>query len=319
MPWVRMDDQFPEHPKTLNAGPLAAWLDVAAWGYSSRYLTDGIVPREVIDRLAHFDGIKKNGKPIRNHDLAERLVASGLWKPHPDGYEIHDYLDYNPSRADVLAERAKKQQAGRKGAASRWGKADSRTDGSPIADAIAPAKAEPMAGAITPNGRTDGTRHSDRIATALPPTRTRPQPVPQEQDLEVQDLKAAAKLSRARGSQTSAAAAAEAETPEPHVLAHLLAAGVSRKNALRLVDEHSSDEIERQLAWLPQRPNIDRPAAALVTAIDENWEQPEAVATEPRIDLGNTLPTEQQEAIARQLRPELFGQPSANITSEPTT
>ncbi len=35
-------------------------------------------------------------------------------------YHIHDYLQWNRSRADVLAERDRKSKAGRKGAEKRW-------------------------------------------------------------------------------------------------------------------------------------------------------------------------------------------------------
>jgi len=34
------------------------------------------------------------------------LVKIGLWEDHPDGYFIHDWLDYNPPAERVLAKRA---------------------------------------------------------------------------------------------------------------------------------------------------------------------------------------------------------------------
>ena len=44
MSWIKIDDQFADHPKVLQAGPLASWLYVCGLTYSGRYLTDGWVP-----------------------------------------------------------------------------------------------------------------------------------------------------------------------------------------------------------------------------------------------------------------------------------
>jgi len=36
MAWVRLDDGFPDHPKALQAGPLACWLYVCGIAYANR-------------------------------------------------------------------------------------------------------------------------------------------------------------------------------------------------------------------------------------------------------------------------------------------
>lgn len=96
MTWVRLDDQFPEHPKVLRVGADAAWLHVSALCYCARQLTDGFVPDGAIGRLAEVK------KPV---DLAARLVGAGLWAVADGGWQINDYLAYNPSREKVLADR----------------------------------------------------------------------------------------------------------------------------------------------------------------------------------------------------------------------
>jgi len=96
MVWARFDDQYPDHPKVIEAGPLAAWLNVCAICYSSRYLTDGFVPAGQVRKLADLEDAMQ---------LAERLVAAGLWERVPGGFLVHDYLEYNPSREKVNAER----------------------------------------------------------------------------------------------------------------------------------------------------------------------------------------------------------------------
>jgi hypothetical protein len=72
------------------------------------------------------------------------------------------------------------------------------------------------------------------------------------------------------------AAGAAADLPtQPRPLAGLLALGVMREVAVDLIAEHGPDNVRRQLEWLPARQGIKRPAAAIVKAVREGWEQPE--------------------------------------------
>lgn len=101
MPWVRLDESFADHPKIERAGPLAAWLHVAALCYCSRHLTDGRLPKAKAIRLADIP------------DPAEHvsaLLREGIWTEDDSDYVLHDYLDYQPSRQDVEAERAAARQ-----------------------------------------------------------------------------------------------------------------------------------------------------------------------------------------------------------------
>jgi hypothetical protein len=111
VPWVRLDESFADHPKIERVGPLAAWLHVAALCYCARHLTDGALPKAKAHRLADIP------------DPAEHVAAllrEGLWTEDGSAYVLHDYLDYQPSRQDVEAERsaararmAKKRSAAR--------------------------------------------------------------------------------------------------------------------------------------------------------------------------------------------------------------
>ena len=107
MAWVKLDDTFPEHPKVLAAGPLAGWLHVCAIAYCNRNLTDGHVPGAVARRLADVPS------PQRHIDA---LVDQGLWLEDGPDYLLHDYLEYQPSKAKVLEER---ERARKRMAASR--------------------------------------------------------------------------------------------------------------------------------------------------------------------------------------------------------
>jgi hypothetical protein len=103
MPWVRIDDHFPDHPKVVQAGPLGIALHVAALCYCSRHLTDGFVPAAVVPNLLPT---AQNVTPEVTRDISVTLLEVGMWTEVRNGFQIHDYLDYNPSREKVLRERA---------------------------------------------------------------------------------------------------------------------------------------------------------------------------------------------------------------------
>jgi hypothetical protein len=115
MPWVRIDDQFPDHPKVVAAGQAAAWLYVTGLCYCNRMLTDGFIPADQVARLVPY-GAK----------LAPKLVEVGLWtvttRQDAEGYDVHDYHEYQPTREQVLAERhknAERQKRARERAAAK--------------------------------------------------------------------------------------------------------------------------------------------------------------------------------------------------------
>lgn len=102
MAWVKIDDQFYAHPKLIAAGPLAKSLFVDALCYANQYLTDGFIPEIVALQIS---------MPLEQycdagHEMIDILVNVGLWHKVQGGYQIHDYLDYNPSREHVMKERA---------------------------------------------------------------------------------------------------------------------------------------------------------------------------------------------------------------------
>jgi hypothetical protein len=115
--WSRLDDQAPLHPKWMAlardwqtwAAAKALWVDGLA--YCNRYLTDGLIPQA---------WVYSNTPMPRETALAaaEALVSVNLWERASNGdYIVHDFLDYNPSRQEVLEKRAK--DAARKAAASK--------------------------------------------------------------------------------------------------------------------------------------------------------------------------------------------------------
>ena len=94
MTWVKLDDNFADHPKVRNRSDQAFRLFVDLLVYCGRYNTDG--------RLTFADV-----ESHRHAEYAVELVEAGLWDETATGFEVHDFLVLNPSREKVEAEREK--------------------------------------------------------------------------------------------------------------------------------------------------------------------------------------------------------------------
>lgn len=112
MTWLRHDDDMLDHPKWIRAlrdggaDALLVWWRLCAW--SSRRLTDGVIPSDMVNEVARVERSKSKARAV------QALVACGLCAWRDDGaLTIVDYLERNPSKADVLAERDRRAQAQR--------------------------------------------------------------------------------------------------------------------------------------------------------------------------------------------------------------
>jgi hypothetical protein len=118
MPWVRKEDTYPRHRKIRRLNDAQYRMHDEAIHWCAEHLTDGHVPADELDDVT----VVKNP---RRH--VPTLIQRGLWHAaghdcprclqpsDPKGWVIHDYLEYNPTRLEVQAERARKREAGRRG------------------------------------------------------------------------------------------------------------------------------------------------------------------------------------------------------------
>jgi hypothetical protein len=120
MGWVRIDDNFADHPKVIALSDTAFRLYIEALCYSNRQLTDGFIPMAVYVKLS-------------KNDDADYLIEAGLWESvHGEvsgssvttGYQIRSYTEYQPTREKVqekreqAKERLRKYREGQKGNAN---------------------------------------------------------------------------------------------------------------------------------------------------------------------------------------------------------
>lgn len=93
MAWFKVDDQLAFHPKVVQAGNAAIGLWVRCGSYSAQFLTDGWLS---LDTVRALGGHKRD---------IDRLVQVGLWRHDGDGIRFHDWEDFQPTKAQVEAER----------------------------------------------------------------------------------------------------------------------------------------------------------------------------------------------------------------------
>ena len=118
---IALDDNIEDHPKFVSLSDAAFALWVRCIGYCRRNLTDGYVPEQAARARI------RSGK-------AEKVIAelcsppaglpngNPLWLKVLGGYQVHDYLEWNPSKEQVEERREQKRAA-----ASRGGQASGRT------------------------------------------------------------------------------------------------------------------------------------------------------------------------------------------------
>jgi hypothetical protein len=146
MPWVRVEAHALRHPKLVAVGAPGMILYLRALGYAAEHKTDGFLPAKVIPSLVddfadiglfwprdgrglsgrngvtdsvtalHADDddrppvMSPNAFDKRRRRLVAQMVAVGLWDKKPDGYGIHDYLDYQPAADDLKAAKTRQRE-----------------------------------------------------------------------------------------------------------------------------------------------------------------------------------------------------------------
>lgn len=105
MTWFKVDDKSAFHEKVLRAGDAAWGLLCRAGAWSSGQGTDGRIPAHVAKLLCSAKARWSS------------LVEAGLVHATDDGgFEIHDFLQWNPSADQVAAKREARSAAGQRAA-----------------------------------------------------------------------------------------------------------------------------------------------------------------------------------------------------------
>lgn len=174
MPWVKLDDSFFDNATNRRLGPAGRDLFVAGLAYCAKGLTDGRIDKADLPLVLASAQAKK--------PTVTALVGAGRWLDRGDHYEVDQYLTYQPSKAQVTAEREAARERQRR-ARAKGG--ESRRDidrESPGTDAVSngpPGPSRPGSSPPTPPqaGGHDGTHTNCRECGTN--RRGKPEPPPQ--------------------------------------------------------------------------------------------------------------------------------------------
>jgi hypothetical protein len=97
MAWFRFDDTAIDHPKflALSDGAFRLWFEGGT--YCTKHLTDGLILRAAL-----------NGFRYVTRKRVDELVAVRLWDVVGEGFQMHDYHDWNDP-SDVI--KSKREQS----------------------------------------------------------------------------------------------------------------------------------------------------------------------------------------------------------------
>jgi len=119
MAWFRADDRICEHPKFIAArargghSALGVWFHAGTW--SNAMQTDGFIPNTWV-------------MLNRAETEAAVLAEVGLWHEDAsrDGWQMHDYAEYQPTKAELDAKREKDLERKRRGGSTSATKRSAR-------------------------------------------------------------------------------------------------------------------------------------------------------------------------------------------------
>ena len=101
-PWVRIDENAMDHPKflALTDGAWRLWCEGQA--YCQKHLTNGRIPKAALRGFRYFSTSR-----VKNLTTEFVPMKGPCWHTEPDGtVQVHDYLEWNDSRDEVLKARS---------------------------------------------------------------------------------------------------------------------------------------------------------------------------------------------------------------------
>lgn len=116
MAWALLDDNFPFHPKVLEANrlhSLSGYLFACGLCYCRKYRTSGFISHAAVKALGLASSPTKP---------THALVVSRLWDAVDGGYQVHGYLEQYDDAHELETRderRQQKREAGRKGGLAR--------------------------------------------------------------------------------------------------------------------------------------------------------------------------------------------------------
>lgn len=112
-PYIVITNELVRHPKYRRLSPEGRCALIELWVHCNEFMTDGHVDSWVFEDYP---------ESVREQLLAARWIyrkpvagATGVREPSDgdsDGYEMHDYLEHQKSKKEILEHRSHKSSAG---------------------------------------------------------------------------------------------------------------------------------------------------------------------------------------------------------------
>lgn len=100
MAWIRLSDDYNDHPKFDNLSDGAFRLWHQAMGFCRKFHTDGLIPIASVRKFKAY-----TAKRLEELTRPWRGGEHPLWDVTPAGVQVHDYLDWNLSKEEEEEER----------------------------------------------------------------------------------------------------------------------------------------------------------------------------------------------------------------------
>lgn len=114
MAWVKLDDRLHTNARMAALSDAAFRLWTQGLTFAAGNATDGKIPESMLPL------VWPTASPSKRNKAARELVAAGRWHQLDDGWEIHDFLEYNKSADEVENTTTVKSKAGTFGNHKRW-------------------------------------------------------------------------------------------------------------------------------------------------------------------------------------------------------
>ena len=100
--WSKFDDGYDRNPKIRAVSIFAESLHSVAIRHCAAQENDGVFPKTDLGLLLEFAKVPVAKRSVTLREALDKV----LLHDHGDCYEVHDFLDYNPSHAELEAKRA---------------------------------------------------------------------------------------------------------------------------------------------------------------------------------------------------------------------
>ena len=83
MTWTRVADDYPDRPNVFRMHRSARYLQVEAWVWCNRFLTDGELPDFIVPRITDTDDLERDVAQLVEHGHWTRLASDDGWWTGP--------------------------------------------------------------------------------------------------------------------------------------------------------------------------------------------------------------------------------------------